>query len=169
LDIKELKTKSDRVYPEIVINAPNPAEAAVLQSDYAGKGSETTAIMTYIYQNYITRLYNEDVADVLERIAITEMHHHDILGTTIARLGGNPVIGADNCWWTGANVNYAVNLKEMLLDNIKAEQAAIQNYRRTIAKLTNQSIIETVECIIADEEVHIATFAVLLKYLEFWK
>ena len=52
----------------------------------------------------------------------------------------------------------------MLLDNIKAEQAAIQNYRRTIAKLTNQSIIETVECIIADEEVHIATFAVLLKY-----
>ena len=100
--------------------------------------------MTYIYQNYITRLYNEDVADVLERIAITEMHHHDILGTTIARLGGNPVIGADNCWWTGANVNYAVNLKEMLLDNIKAEQAAIQNYRRTIAKLTNQSIIETV-------------------------
>ena len=139
MDIKELKTKSERVYPEIVINAPNPAEAAVLQSDYAGKGSETTAIMTYIYQNYI------------------------------ARLGGNPVIGADNCWWTGANVNYAVNLKEMLLDNIKAEQAAIQNYRRTIAKLTNQSIIETVECIIADEEVHIATFAVLLKYLEFWK
>ena len=125
--------------------------------------------MTYIYQNYITRLYNEDVAEVLERIAITEMHHHDILGTTIARLGGNPVIGADNCWWTGANVNYAVNLKEMLLDNIKAEQAAIQNYRRTIAKLTNQSIIETVECIIADEEGHIATFAVLLKYLEFWK
>ena len=120
MDIKELKTKSDRVYPEIVINAPNPAEAAVLQSDYAGKGSETTAIMTYIYQNYITRLYNEDVAEVLERIAITEMHHHDILGTTIARLGGNPVIGADNCWWTGANVNYAVNLKEMLLDNIKS-------------------------------------------------
>lgn len=76
MDIKELKTKSDRVYPEIVINAPNPAEAAVLQSDYAGKGSETTAIMTYIYQNYITRLYNEDVAEVLERIAITEMHHH---------------------------------------------------------------------------------------------
>ena len=74
MDIKELKTKSERVYPEIVINAPNPAEAAVLQSDYAGKGSETTAIMTYIYQNYITRLYNEDVADVLERIAITEMH-----------------------------------------------------------------------------------------------
>ena len=37
MDIKELKTKSDRVYPEIVINAPNPAEAAVLQSDYAGK------------------------------------------------------------------------------------------------------------------------------------
>ena len=92
MDIKELKTKSERVYPEIVINAPNPAEAAVLQSDYAGKGSETTAIMTYIYQNYITRLYNEDVAEVLERIAITEMHHHDILGTTIARLGGNPVI-----------------------------------------------------------------------------
>ena len=87
MDIKELKTKSDRVYPEIVINAPNPAEAAVLQSDYAGKGSETTAIMTYIYQNYITRLYNEDVAEVLERIAITEMHHHDILGTTIARSG----------------------------------------------------------------------------------
>ena len=76
MDIKELKTKSERVYPEIVINAPNPAEAAVLQSDYAGKGSETTAIMTYIYQNYITRLYNEDVADVLERNAPPRYSRH---------------------------------------------------------------------------------------------
>lgn len=169
LDLKELKTKSDKVYPEIIITAPNPAEAALLQSDYAGTGSETTAIMTYIYQSYIIRLFDEDIADVLEKIAITEMHHHDILGTTIARLGGNPVIGADNRWWTGANVNYSVNLKDMLTENIKAEQAAIQNYRCTIAKLTNESIKETLECIIADEEVHIATFAILLKYLEFWK
>lgn len=169
MDLKELKTRSDRKYPEIIVTAPNPFEAAVLQRDYAGRESETTAILTYIYQHYTTKPFNEDVANVLEKIAIVEMRHHDLLGTTIAQLGGNPIIGADGCWWTGANVSYAGNLREMLLGNIKAEQIAIQNYRKTIARISNDTIKEAIDCIISDEEVHIATFTVLLKYLEFWK
>ena len=169
MEIKDLKTKSEKVFPEIIITSPNPREATLLQDDYAGVYGETTAIFTYTYQNYITKLFNNDIADVLEKIAVKEMRHHDILGTTIARLGGNPMLRSDNGWWTGAFANYTVNLKDMLVQNIRAEQRAILNYRRTIAKLSNESIKETLECIIADEEVHIQTFDALLKYTEFWK
>ncbi len=169
MDFSGIKIKAAEVYPDWTVTEPNLKEAAVLQQDYAGKGSETTAVMTYTYQHYVVAPYDEGIAAVLEKIAIVEMTHHDILGNIITALGGNPVIGAAGRYWSGANVNYNRNLKEMLIGNIAAEEAAIIGYKASIRKMSNQSIIDVLEAIIEDEKTHIAAFKEILEYITFWK
>ena len=112
MDINQLKTQAegDYLFPTDIFK--NAQDAYLLQNDYAGRGSETTAIMTYAYQSYLIRPHNEEVATIMEKIGIVEMHHHEILARLILATGGNPMIGAKGEFWTGANVDYATNLKK---------------------------------------------------------
>ncbi len=169
MDLTKLLTKSDAPWPEAEIAHPNINDAMLLQEDYASKDSETTAVMTYMYQVYIIHLMDETVADIIEHIAISEMQHHEKLGEMIAALGGNPVIGAKKGWWNGSYINYSKNIRDMLIHNIIIEQGAIDHYRYTISRLSNEGIKKVIERIILDEEVHIETFKALLDYVTFWK
>lgn len=145
----------DLPYPEVVIEHKNPLEGKRLMNDYAGKESETTAIMTYIYQSYVLAETYPEIADALEHIGIAEMTHHELLGTTIARLGNYPVIGGRNQFWNGSFVNYTVDVRKILKIDIEGEEQAIINYEKTIAVLENDSIKRLIERIILDEELHI--------------
>ncbi|NCA66561.1 MAG: bacterioferritin [Clostridia bacterium] len=169
MDFSKLLVRSDAEWPEAVIEHPNLKEAMLLQEDYAAKDSETTAIFTYSFQTYIIEPMDETLGHIFEEIAISEMTHHEKLGLMIVQLGGNPVIGARNGWWNGSYVNYTRNIRDMLVHNIKIEQAAIMHYRETISKLSNPSIKAVLERIILDEEIHIVTFKALLDYVTFWK
>ena len=97
------------------------------------------------------------------------MRHHEILARLILATGGNPMIGAKGEFWTGANVDYATNLKKMLINDIAAEKRAIEGYEYTIDNLNNKSIVPVIERIIADEKVHIETLEALLTAFEFWQ
>ena len=169
MDINQLKTQAegDYLFPTEIFK--NAQDAYLLQNDYAGRGSETTAIMTYAYQSYLIRPHNEEVATIMEKIGIVEMHHHEILARLILATGGNPMIGAKGEFWTGANVDYATNLKNMLINDIAAEKRAIEGYEYTIDNLNNKSIVPVIERIIADEKVHIETLEALLTAFEFWQ
>lgn len=169
MDFKELLTKSDAPWPEPEITHPNTNDAMLLQEDYAAHLSETTAVMTYMYQAYIIHLMDDNIAEIIENIAISEMRHHEILGEMIATLGGNPVIGAKKGWWSGSYLNYTKNIRDMLIHNINIEQKAIEHYYFTISKLNNDSIKRVIERIILDEKIHIETFKALLDYVTFWK
>ena len=157
-----LKYASDLPYPEIVVDE-NLQEAKMLMPSYSGVAGELTAILTYAFQSYIT-LKLQDVKEVLEKIAQVEMHHHELLGTTITKLGGFPVMGARN-YWNGSFVNYTLDPKKFLAQNIVAEENAIRNYERTILNITSPQVKTLLERIILDEQVHIEDFKELLKGL----
>lgn len=154
---------SDLPYPEIEV-APNIAQSKLLMPLYAGASSELTAILTYAFQSYVSPKYPE-IAHALKGIAIVEMHHHKLLGTTIYKLGGYPIMGARN-YWNGSFANYTLNPKKFLQDNILGEEATIVNYERTILNVESESVKTLLERIILDEEIHIKVFKELLASLD---
>lgn len=154
------KYASDLPYPEIEVEQ-NVTESKLLMPVYAGSASELTAVLTYSFQRYVSPKYPE-ISTALKGIAITEMHHHELLGETIYALGGYPVMGA-RTYWNGSLVNYTLDPRKYLRQNIVAEETAILNYERTILNLTTDSVKMLLERIILDEEVHIKIFKELLK------
>ncbi len=156
------KFASDLPYPEIEVSQ-NISQSKLLMPSYAGAGGELTAILTYSFQSYTGSKY-PDIARTISGIARTEMHHHELLGTTICKLGGYPVMGA-RTYWNGSFVNYTLDPRKYLQQNIMAEEAAIMNYERTILNLSEESVKMLLERIILDEEIHINIFKELLKIL----
>lgn len=154
------KYASDLPYPKIEVEQ-NVAESKLLMPVYAGSASELTAVLTYSFQKYVSPKYPE-IQTALEGIAITEMRHHELLGETIYALGGYPVMGA-RTYWNGSFVNYALDPRKYLRQNVVAEETAMLNYERTILNLTTDSVKMLLERIILDEEVHIRVFKELLK------
>lgn len=154
------KYASDLPYPKIEVEQ-NVAESKLLMPVYGGSASELTAVLTYSFQRYVSPKYPE-ITTALKGIAITEMHLHELLGETIYALGGYPVMGA-RTYWNGSLVNYTLDPRKYLRQNIVAEETAILNYERTILNLTTDSVKMLLERIILDEEVHIKIFKELLK------
>lgn len=157
-----LKFASDLPYPEIIVEE-NLQESKLLMPSYSGVAGELTAILTYAFQSYIT-INLPEIHNAIEHIAQTEMHHHELLGTTITKLGGFPVMGARG-YWNGSFVNYTLSPKKFLQQNIVAEENAIRNYEHTILNLSSPSVKMLLERIILDEQVHIEDFKELLQTL----
>ncbi len=147
-------------YPSVETGT-NVAESKLLMPLYAGSASELTAIMTYCFQSYATTKYPQ-IRNALEGVAKCEMLHHKLLGETIYKLGGYPVMGA-RTYWNGSFANYTLDPKKYLRENVIAEQTAISNYERTILALTTDSVKMLLERIILDEETHVQIFRDLLK------
>lgn len=166
MDFSNMKVTVDMPYPEPIIPYKNPNEAKKLMNDYGGRDSETTAILQYMYQSYILEDSYPEISKKIEEIAIIEMHHHEMLGTTIARLGGYPVIGGRNSFWNGSYVNYINDPVKLIEADIQGEELAIVNYEKTILLLQNESIKQMIERIILDEEQHIKVFNAILSWLK---
>lgn len=154
---------SDLPYPDLKIYSRSRGDVLALTDDYAGRESETTAIMQYAYQSYILKEKYPDVARVLEQIAVVEMSHHEMLAEAIIQSGGDPIIAGRHCFWSGSSVNYAGNVCEILEADLAGELGAIATYKRTISALTNKSVIALIERIILDEEVHVKIFRKLIE------
>ncbi|MEE0841501.1 MAG: manganese catalase family protein [Christensenellales bacterium] len=146
-------------YPEIE-PVENIADSKLLMPNYGGPSGELTAVTTYCFQFYITER-NKELKDALEGIARIEMHHHELLGEAIFKLGGYPVMGG-RTYWSGSFVNYTLDPKKFLRQNITAEETAILNYERTVLALHTESVKTLLERIILDEELHIKIFKELL-------
>lgn len=150
---------SELPYPEIRVEK-NVADSKLLMPSYGGPSSETTAIMTYSFQHFVTA-EDEELSSALIGIAKTEMIHFDLLGECIYALGGYPVIGG-RTYWNGGFANYTLDKRKFLEQNIMAEETAILNYERTILNLSQESVKLLLERIILDEEVHIKIFKEIL-------
>lgn len=140
-------------------------DALCMMGDYAGKQSETTAIMQYTYQHYVTNGVNEEVSETLRGIAMVEMMHHELFGEAIVACGGTPYLGTTREFWTGRSVNYAKDVKTLLADDILGEKIAIEGYRKTLVCLQNESLKRLISRIIEDEQVHIKLLENLLERL----
>lgn len=154
---------SDAPYPELAVYSVSRRDVLALTDDYAGRESETTAIMQYAYQSYILKEKYPDLSYVLENIAKVEMLHHELLAEAIVASGGDPIIAGRHCFWSGSTVDYSQSVCAILKIDLAGELGAIANYKRTITALTNKSIIALIERIILDEEEHVRILEKLIE------
>lgn len=157
-----MKCFSDLPYPKVETNAPNIKDAMILRETYAGSVSETTAILGYMYDHFILDEIDSNVADVMKKIAISEMHHLELLGDAIVTLGGDPIYYGMRYPFSGSYVTYKKAIRQILVSRIQGEKSAIRGYRHAIAHLSNESAKALLERIIIDEEIHIDILESLL-------
>jgi bacterioferritin len=170
MEIKDLPYSTGEGFPKIVVDTPDKNTVALLKNLYASCGSETTAILQYIYQSYVVAPKEKEIADILSKIAMTEMHHHEELGRAIVAFGGVPFYTSSQGIPFSARCVYdGTNLKQMLLANINAEAQAIESYNNAIKKVNNESLKQFLTRIVNDEESHKKTFECLLEYVSFYK
>ena len=101
------------------------------------------------------------VKDELKRIAITEMKHAEAIAERIAYLGGRPTTKP-------TPIFIGDTLKEMLEQDKKDEEGAIQLYKQIIEEAEKVKDVVTKKLmtdILADEEDHHDTFSGLLEEL----
>jgi len=147
-------------WPEVRVQGPNPEYARLLMEDYAGNVSETTAIMLYLYHHQDMEEDLPEVSELLEGIAIIEMHHQEILADLIKMLGGNPIYsGKDGQLWTAEYVSYYSQQPcQQIQADINAEKAAIRQYQKHIKMINDPYIQAILQRIIKDEEYHLKLF-----------
>lgn len=158
-DICMEKVNLDKPYPDITVSAPNSTYGKLLLIDYAGAISELTAVTQYEYGALRLSTAYPKIASVLRCIADVEMHHLNIIGTLIVKLGEDPkyaIIRRDkSLYWNASFVNYDQTVESILRQNISDERMQIGEYNKTLNQIDDPNIQAVIERIIDDEEQHI--------------
>ncbi len=166
-----MECRVNKPYPKIAVEGKNKKYAKLLLEDYAGIVSEDTAIHQYIYQKFDKFDIDSFFSETLSKIAAIEMKHLELLGETIKLLGINPKFKFTDrphnhlTYFSSSFVDYTVNIREMLLSDIKIEEDAIKQYLYHISIIDDKYIKKLLYRIIEDEKQHIKCFKELLKML----
>lgn len=158
----------DLPYPPIQVREKNPAYANLLSIDYCGAVSELSAITQYINNENRISCGDCSLAKTLIGIAMAEMMHLQKLGELIVLLGGNVDYTAKfrdgrRKIWTPEYLNIPAQVKSMLLADVEAEKAAIQQYEAHMRMIKDDCVNAVLARIIQDEEYHILILHALLK------
>lgn len=161
------KYKLDIPYPEVKVENKNKHYAALLSNDFAGAVSEMTAVTQYVNHSLKTEPLDNEVYEALKCIAMVEMHHLEMVGELILKLGGEPYYGRVKkdkfqCW-TPRFIVYGKDIRGMLKADIQGEVDAIAQYKRHIDEINDKHIKNLLERIVKDEEYHIEILDRLLK------
>ncbi|MGN0822939.1 MAG: ferritin-like domain-containing protein [Candidatus Gallimonas sp.] len=159
--------KADMEYPCLDGLEEDYAALRIISPAYAGRASELTAILQYVYQSIIFgNCGMEEAASTVEEIAVTEMYHFELLGTMICKLGAPPIF--TSCppypvgYFSASVVDYSREPKRMLLSDLAGERAAVEQYERMAKSLCNRRVAEMILRIAEDEKVHVAALERLI-------
>ncbi len=146
-------------YPTIENVKEDKKTAYALSGVYSGTHGELSAILQYFYHFlHFKRLNDNNSAQIIMSIALAEMHHLEILGLLIMRLGLDPVFCTANTfcaeYYSAKNIRYSKTPKKMLLDDITAESIAITEYEKLIKDIENEEVGAVLTRIILDEQLH---------------
>lgn len=168
MNFEDLEIKINKPYPEILDSKEDSNTVAILKNLANSRVGEMAGVLTYIYQSVIADKTKDEIAEIFEEIGIVEMLHLDMLMHAISLFGGVPKYeDSQGNYFNTANLNYSMKLKDMLENNIKAEQLAIDNYRLAINRVQNQSLKELFERIIEDEMRHLQIFKQIRDRVQF--
>ncbi|MEN8078024.1 ferritin family protein [Clostridioides difficile] len=146
-------------YPEVKVKEKNPKYLDLILLNYASSISEFDAIAQYTYHQIALTYENKEIAETIRGISIVEMHHLELLGQIIIKLGGEPGFWINNKkknYWSAKLVNYDLSsIENILTIDIQDEKAAIKQYKETISKIDDEYINAVIKRIILDEEFHI--------------
>ncbi|HCC34848.1 MAG TPA: hypothetical protein DEQ02_04155 [Ruminococcaceae bacterium] len=156
--MKEYRYRADAPYPKPIELPVNPRYARILMSDYSGNVSELTAINQYIYHHLEFGRLNTGIAKCLRSIAMVEMHHLELLGECIIRLGVAPRYYSETAnrlrYWNAGFVRYGRKPREMLEMDLRAERGSIRGYEQTMRRIEHPGIVRLIKRIIEDEKLH---------------
>lgn len=159
---KHTKYTANIPYPQPMVEMQNMQYANILLKDYAGAVSEFTAVSLYVYQHFVSERQYKDYAELIGGVAMVEMKHLELLGETIKLEGIKPMYINNVCppgqLWSPMYVNNTTFIREMLMEDIKSERKAIENYRYHITLIQDKYIRKLLERIILDEELHVKLF-----------
>lgn len=155
-------------YPPLDGIGEDQAALKIVSPAYAGDEGELTAVLQYIYQHILfDAMGKREYADALLKIAISEMKHLEILGSLIYRLGALPVYSYlppyPINYYCARSVSYSRTPQKMILDDIEAEQYAIDTYTKMLRRLKDERVAAVVQRIRMDEEEHLARFKEILR------
>lgn len=158
-----MKYYVDIPYPKIRVERPNVEYAILLSDAYAGRTSEESAIGLYIFEHISLSDTHKEYADILKQIAIVEMHHLDMLGKLIDLLGMKPTFMKYDkrkglIPWNSSYIDYNIDINNIVDIDIKSEENAIEIYRHILSIIKDKYIVEIIERIIKDEELHLDIF-----------
>ena len=161
----------DLPYPTIQGIGKDLQSAKIISPAYADRGSEMTAILQYVFQSIVLSGKNlKEYADTLDRIAIAEMRHLDILGSLLFELGVLPVYSSRPPrkfdFYSTAAVSYATDPQKMIMDDIMGETQAILSYEEMVRELQNESVAAIIERIILNEKLHLETLKAMLREID---
>lgn len=149
-------------YPPVCAEQPNPFYARAMLDNIGGSNSEISAVSLYFYNNLITK-DTDNLAHIFHKVSIVEMHHLEIFGELAMQLGANPRLwthkGRQMRYWTPGYNKYPMKLPELLINSINSEKAAIQKYQSQLKQITDKAIVENLERIILDEQLHVEIFS----------
>lgn len=170
----EMRVTAAGLYPPVEVSAPNSLYAKLLTGALASKESEMTAVTSYLYQHWYLSAHCREISELFRRIAQVEMHHLEMIGTLISKLGGNPQFrqckhpkccdpASCGCaYWNGAMIEYNTNVKQILTANISGEKQAVKEYKKLIEQIHDPCVQAVLKRIIEDEKLHISIFESLL-------
>lgn len=158
----------DLPYPPIRVKERNQDYANLLSVDYCGAVSEMSAITQYINNENRMSCEKCPLAKSILGIAMAEMIHLQKLGELIFLLGGTIDFMARQRngrprLWTPDYLTIPENAVKMILADIEAEKAAINQYRMHIKVIKDEHVNAALERIIKDEEYHIMVLQALLE------
>ncbi len=161
----------DLPYPSLVGIEKDVKSAMIISSAYCTMHGELNAIMQYFY-HYLKfkSLGDEQTAEIIMGISVAEMHHLQILGELLDKLGVNPVFTKVPPYmynyYSTAGVSYSVTPIKMLIDDVSGELLAVKQYEKMANTLKNERISAIIKRIALDEELHVKVLKDRLEFLD---
>ena len=168
MNLEDIKVRANEPYPEIVGATRDMMTVGIIKNLATSRVGELKAILQYTYQSVISDKTNEEIARILEEIAIVEMMHLDLLMHAETDFGGDPRYeDAQGNMFNTSLMNYTTKLREMLDYDIAGEYKAIEEYQQAIKRVKNESLKELFARIIEDEKMHIVALETIKNNVEF--
>ncbi len=147
-------------YPSLDSLTCDPCAVRIISPAYATSSGELNTILQYIYHSVSFSCRGDKKrAELLKCIAISEMHHLDLLAEAMIRLGAAPVYTfqppAQFNFYSTKFVAYSRSLRHMLEDDIMGEKYAIYCYERMLPRLKNDTLRRLICRILEDENLHL--------------
>ncbi len=157
----ECNYKVDAPYPPVKAAGPNSVYACEMLSNMADVVSEMSDVTRYFYIAVVTEPQYSWISTCFHHISIVEMHHLNIFAQLALLLGADPRLWSGReCirWWSPAFIGYPRELRALIAESIKAEEAAIRKYSRQANTIYDMNIVAILHRIIRDEERHLQIF-----------
>ncbi len=156
----------DLPYPSVSELTADVRSGNIISFAYATLKGEVAAVLQYIGHRFYFDIANKEDADALFSVALAEMHHVDLLGKAMLKLGTPPrYVQCPNtyAYFNTSQVSRATSPVKMLMDDIQSEMNAIADYQKMLFALKNEKVAALIQRIILDEQLHLETFKDMLK------